>query len=85
MDPRFMQDGFDKRLSHFIEECGEALAAAGKTQRWGAASVNPLLPEHQQETKLCWLRREVADVKKAIKQLEEAIEQDFGVEAMEAP
>jgi hypothetical protein len=26
-DPRFLQDGFDKRLSHAMEECGEFIAA----------------------------------------------------------
>jgi len=50
MDTRFLQDGFDKQLSHVIEECGEVLAAAGKTQRWGRESVNPLLPLDKQET-----------------------------------
>lgn len=76
-DPRFLQDGFDNRLAHFIEECGEALAAAGKTQRWGAESVNPLLPENKQETNLLWLRREIADVKQAIARLEEAIKEEW--------
>ena len=76
-DPRFLQDGFDKRLSHFIEECGEALAAAGKTQRWGVDSVNPLLPEHEQETNFDWLMREIADVEQAAARLREAMEQEF--------
>lgn len=72
-DPRFLQDGFEKRLAHFIEECGEALAAAGKTQRWGAHSVNPLLPPCEQEANITWLRREIEDVKLAIERLEESI------------
>jgi len=76
-DPRFLQDGFDKRLSHLIEECGEVLAAAGKTQRWGPDSVNPLIPEHERESNLLWLRRELADLSQAIGRLEEAIEQEF--------
>ncbi len=49
-DPRFLQDGFEKQLAHLIEECGEVLAAAGKTQRFGLDSVNPLLPKEKQET-----------------------------------
>lgn len=77
-DPRFLQDGFDKRLSHLIEECGETLAAAGKLQRWGAHSVNPLLPESEQETNLVWLRDEMDDLRQAIDRLDEAIEQEFG-------
>ena len=77
-DPRYLQDGFDKRLSHFSEECGEALAAAGKTQRWGVWSVNPTLPLAEQETNLSWLRRELADVRQAMDRLEAAAEQEFG-------
>jgi hypothetical protein len=72
-DPRFLQDGFDKNLAHFIEECGEALAAAGKTQRWGRNSVNPLLPKRQQETNEAWLRRELRDVEEAIDRLRTAM------------
>ncbi len=59
-DQRFIQTGFDKCLAHVVEECGEVLAAAGKTQRWGPHSVNPLLPVEQQETNINWLRREIA-------------------------
>ena len=69
-DPRFIQYGFDKTLSHFIEECGEALAAAGKTQRWGRQSVNPLLPPENQETNEDWLRRELMDLRGVIERLE---------------
>jgi NTP pyrophosphatase (non-canonical NTP hydrolase) len=60
-DPRFLQAGFDKQLAHLIEECGEVIAAAGKTQRWGRDSSNPLLPEDQ-ETNEQWLRREMGDL-----------------------
>lgn len=77
-DPRFLQDGFDKRLAHFVEECGEALAAAGKTQRWGPMSTDPTIPEYSRETNLVWLRSEMADVKQAIERLEEAIEEEWG-------
>jgi len=69
MDTRFLQDGFDKQLSHVIEECGEVLAAAGKTQRWGRESVNPLLPLDKQETNEAWLRRELADLKTSVDRL----------------
>lgn len=68
-DDRFLQEGFDKQLSHVIEECGEVLAAAGKTQRWGRDSVNPLLPEHMQETNDAWLTRELHDLHRAILRL----------------
>lgn len=76
-DKRFFQDGFDKRLSHFIEECGEALAAAGKTQRWGVWSTNPLLPPAEREANLTWLIRELTDVRQAMDRLEECIALEF--------
>lgn len=75
-DSRFLQQGFDKQLSHLIEECGEVLAAAGKTQRWGRHSVNPLLPKELQETNLAWLRREIQDLKQTIQRLEATIEEE---------
>lgn len=75
-DHRFLQRGFNKQLAHLIEECGEVLAAAGKLQRWGKESVNPLLPREQQETNIDWLMRELADLKEAIGRLEKTIEAD---------
>ena len=53
-------------LGHLIEECGEVLAAAGKTLRFGWDSFNPELPEDQRETNLAWLLRELADLDRAI-------------------
>jgi NTP pyrophosphatase (non-canonical NTP hydrolase) len=75
-DPRFLQEGFDKQLAHVVEECGEVLAAAGKTQRWGWFSTNPLLPPEKRETNLVWLRRELRDLKEAIARLEATIERE---------
>lgn len=72
-DPKYFQRGFNKRLSHLIEECGEVLAAAGKTQRWGRDSYNPELHPSQRETNIMWLRRELADLKQAIARLEETL------------
>jgi ribosomal protein L44E len=69
-DPRFLQNGFEKRLAYAIEECGEFLAAAGKTQRWGPKSVNPLLHPTVQETNIDWLKRELDDVRQALNRLE---------------
>jgi NTP pyrophosphatase (non-canonical NTP hydrolase) len=76
-DPRFLQDGFDKQLSHVVEECGEVLAAAGKLQRWGPLSVNPLIPEGKQETNIVWLRREMADLRQALDRLDATMEIEF--------
>ena len=75
-DPCFIQAGFEKQLATLVEECGEVLAAAGKTQRWGRDSVNPLLPKDQQETNEVWLKRELADLKGAIQRLETTMETD---------
>jgi len=75
-DKRFLQRGFNKQLAHLVEECGEVLAAAGKLQRWGAQSVNPLLPREQQETNIHWLKRELADLSEAIARLNATIKKD---------
>lgn len=77
-DSRFLQNGAEKRLSHVIEEAGEVLVAAGKIQRFGFLSVNPLLPPEQQETNVDWLRREMADLRLALDRLEEALQNEFG-------
>lgn len=56
-------------LGHLIEECGEVIAAAGKTVKFGWRSVNPTLPKAQQETNEDWLFRELDDLEGAIKRL----------------
>lgn len=76
-DPRFLQEGFDKQLSHLIEECGEVVAAAGKTQRWGPLSVNPLIPEGDRVTNIAWLRDELSDLRQAMDRLESTMEDEF--------
>lgn len=58
-----------QRLGYLIEELGEALAAAGKTIRWGPESVNPELSRGDRrygETNRQWLRRELVDAERAI-------------------
>src|ERR1019366_3842695 len=59
-------------LGRFIEECGEVLAAAGKTVRYGWHSYNPLLPVEQRETNEDWLRREMEDLESAIARLKKS-------------
>jgi NTP pyrophosphatase (non-canonical NTP hydrolase) len=76
-DKRFLQKGFNNQLAHLVEECGEVLAAAGKTQRWGPRSVNPLLPRDQQETNIAWLWREIGDLQDAMSRLARTIREDF--------
>ncbi|WP_336973489.1 hypothetical protein [Sphingobium aromaticiconvertens] len=73
-DPRFLQDGYDAQLGHFVEECGEVLTAIGKTMRWGLNSVNPLLPRLEQETNRAWMRREMCDLRLAMDRLEATLD-----------
>lgn len=59
-----------QKLGYFSEECGEVLAAVGKTIRWGLNSVNPELAVEDQETNREWILRELKDLKQAIRLLE---------------
>jgi hypothetical protein len=45
---------------------------------WGPFSVNPLLPEAERETNLAWILREMADLKDAIRDLQEAVAAELG-------
>lgn len=55
-----------QKLAHLVEECGEVMAAAGKTLRWGLDSYNPEVPVSERETNQEWLLREIADLELAI-------------------
>lgn len=67
--PDFVNRG--NALGKFIEECGEALAAAGKTVRFGWASYNPL-PDASSESNEDWLQREIRDLEEAIARLKKS-------------
>jgi hypothetical protein len=70
-DPRFIRTGdVQFAMAHAAEECGEVIAALGKSLRWGLDSVNPLLPIEQQETNRDWLKREIADLRGALDRLD---------------
>ncbi len=80
MNPEYLRPGSGFALAHSVEEIGEVLtafgnflSAAGKTQRWGLESVNPLLPPEQQETNRDWLIREMADLRGALDRLDNAL------------
>lgn len=73
MQAKYLRDDFGSVLAHAVEECGEFIAAAGKTQRWGRRSYNPELPEAERELNEDWLRRELADVRLALSRLEMAL------------
>lgn len=76
MNTKYLRPGFNFALAHAIEEAGEFLAAAGKTQRWGRLSTNPELPSNERETNAEWLRREMRDLTGALDRLNTAMIQD---------
>lgn len=73
-DPRYMRPGLPFAVGKAIEECGELCAALGKSLRWGWDSVNPELPPSEQETNQVWVRREIADLRGALENLEREME-----------
>jgi hypothetical protein len=80
-DKRFIQIGFDRVLSHSIEEAGEFLTAAGKTQRWGGRSINPIYDEvpdgSRGEMNGRWLWREIQDLESVLKRLKKEMIKEF--------
>lgn len=62
-----------QKLGKLVEECGEVLAAIGKTQRWGLESYNPELPPSQRESNRKWILREIKDLKEAIQIVEDCL------------
>lgn len=78
-DPKYMKPGLNFAVGKATEEAGEFLAAIGKTLRWGWASYNPDLPIEQRETNEAWVRREMADLRAALDNLErEMVPQAMG-------
>ncbi len=73
-DPKYMRPGLDFAVGKAVEELGELQAALGKTLRWGWSSVNPELPISEQEPNASWVRREIADVRAALDNLEREME-----------
>jgi NTP pyrophosphatase (non-canonical NTP hydrolase) len=73
MNLNYSPTQFSGKLAYLIEECGEVLAAAGKTARFGRDSYNPELPKAEQESNEEWLLREINDLKYAISILEDHI------------
>lgn len=62
-----------QKLGYLVEECGEVLSAVGKSIRWGLNSVNPEIPVEKQETNSDWIKRELKDLKRAIRLVEEEL------------
>jgi hypothetical protein len=65
----------EQKIGYLVEECGEVMAAVGKTLRWGLDSVNPELPQEEQETNADWILRELKDLKEAIRLAEKSIKE----------
>lgn len=59
----------EQAIAYLIEECGEVLAAAGKSLRWGLDSYNPELPIDAREFNAHWLLREMKDLEQAIERV----------------
>lgn len=76
-DQRYMRPGLPFALGKAVEELGELQAALGKTLRWGWSSVNPELPRDDQEPNASWVRREIADVRHALDNLEHEMDQNL--------
>ena len=84
MKPEYTPKNIRQVLGYLAEECGEVVAAVGKTVRWGLLSVNPELPDGQLETNGAWIARELHDLERAIRFYREMIGQadergDFGM------
>lgn len=77
-DPKYMRAGLDFARGKAIEETGELLAALGKSLRWGWDSFNPELPKATRETNADWVRREIADVRGALNNLEKEMNDPEG-------
>lgn len=73
---KYMREGLDFAIGKAVEELGELQAALGKTLRWGWFSVNPELSPQEQETNRAWVRREMADVRGALDNLDREMERD---------
>jgi len=73
MKDKYRPKTVDQKLGYLVEECGEVLAAVGKTLRWGLDSYNPELPKKKRETNRDWILRELQDLKLAIELVEKEI------------
>lgn len=65
MKPEYEPKNEGQALGYLVEECGEVLAAVGKSQRWGLESVNP--ENGDPETNREWILRELKDLSGAIR------------------
>ncbi len=66
-----------QKLGYLVEECGETLAAVGKSQRWGLESFNPELDNPSAEENHEWVLREIKDLKRAIRIVEKHLKSEY--------
>ena len=71
-DHKYYPRSIEQKLGYLVEECGEVLAAVGKTQRWGLDSYNPDKGPDS-ETNQGWILRELADLEAACAMVREAL------------
>ena len=74
-DQKYMRPGLEFAVGKAVEELGELQSALGKTLRWGWQSYNPELPPARRERNEAWVRREIADVRGALDNLEKEMDQ----------
>lgn len=77
MKPEYAPISIEQKLGYLVEECGEVLAAVGKTQRWGLNSYNPE-PGASRETNREWILRELDDLENACAIVRGAIDGSMG-------
>lgn len=78
MKPEYEPADERQAVAYLIEECGEVLAAAGKSLRWGLESVNPELAPEEQETNRDWLLREMKDLSGAVRRVRTFLRDESG-------
>ena len=71
-NPKYAPITIEQKLGRLVEECGEVLAAVGKTQRWGLDNFNPE-PGASQETNREWILRELGDLEHMCADVRDAI------------
>lgn len=73
MKPQYEPKTLGQFLGYTVEECGEVLAAIGKSQRWGLTCYNPEVPIDVRELNYEWILREIVDLRGALDRLEAAL------------
>jgi hypothetical protein len=66
VDTTYIRNDISSILAHMVEECGEVIAALGKTLRWGPNSFDPTVPVDLRERNYEWVLRELDDLESVI-------------------